>query len=219
MEFRVVLLGPPGAGKGTHARILSERYSLSHLSTGDLLRSHIRSGTPLGKRAKSFVDNGKLVPDELVIEMVKDKLQSGSISSSKGFILDGFPRTSDQAHALEKMLNQVKRPINLVLEFNTTEPMIIERLSGRRACTNCSANYHVRNIPPKQDGICDRCGSALIQRPDDQPATVRERLKIYRASTQPIVDFYKERGVFHTVNGDLEVTPLQKELEQYFSKS
>ena len=150
--LRIVLLGPPGAGKGTHAKILSERYELPHISTGDILRSQIKEGTPLGKKAKSFIDSGKLVPDELVVEMVREQL--GSSVVNKGFILDGFPRTVEQAKALEKVLTEKKMQINLVLEFATSEKVIVDRLSGRRACSSCGVNYHIRNIPPRQAGIC-----------------------------------------------------------------
>ncbi|MBI3999850.1 MAG: adenylate kinase [Candidatus Omnitrophica bacterium] len=210
--LRIVLLGPPGAGKGTHAKILSERYELPHISTGDILRSQIKEGTPLGKKAKSFIDSGKLVPDELVVEMVREQL--GSSDVNKGFILDGFPRTVEQAKALEKVLTEKKMPINLVLEFTTSEKVIVDRLSGRRACSSCGVNYHIRNIPPKQEGICDICSKALVQRKDDEPETVRKRLKVYQDQTAPLVKFYKERKVLRAVSGDLEIEPLQEELAQ-----
>ena len=210
--LRIVLLGPPGAGKGTHAKILSERYELPHISTGDILRSQIKEGTPLGKKAKSFIDSGKLVPDELVVEMVREQL--GSSDVNKGFILDGFPRTVEQAKALEKVLTEKKMPINLVLEFATSEKVIVDRLSGRRACSSCGVNYHIRNIPPRQEGICDICSKALVQRKDDEPETVRKRLKVYQDQTAPLVKFYKERKVLRAVSGDLEIEPLQEELAQ-----
>jgi adenylate kinase len=211
MTWRIVLLGPPGAGKGTHAKILSERYGIPHISTGDILRSQIQQGTPLGKRAKSFIDNGKLVPDELVVEMVKARLQSEDVRN--GFILDGFPRTVEQAKALDEILAD-RTPLNLVLEFDTSEEVIVERLSGRRACSNCGANYHIRNIPPREAGLCDRCGQPLIQRKDDEPETVRKRLKVYKSQTVPLVAFYEKRNLLRVVNGDLEIEPLQEELAQ-----
>ncbi len=214
MVWRIVLLGPPGAGKGTHAKILSERYEIPHISTGDLLRSQIQDGTSLGKSAKSFIDSGKLVPDDLVVDMVKDRLFKPD--TAKGFILDGFPRTVEQAKALDEMLAKRKTPINLVLEFNTSEKVIIDRLSGRRTCSNCNANYHIHNIPPKRDGICDVCGKPLVQRKDDQPETIQNRLKVYEDQTAPLIEFYKNRKVLRVVNGNLEVEPLQEELVQSF---
>jgi adenylate kinase len=210
MAWRIVLLGPPGGGKGTHAKILSERHRIPHISTGDLLRSQIREKTPLGIRAKSFLDNGKLVPDTLVIEMMRDRLKQADTRG--GFILDGFPRTVEQAEALEELLGKDESPINLVLEFDTSEEVIVGRLSGRRACPKCGANYHVRNIPPKRVGICDVCGSPLVQRPDDEPGTVRKRLKVYEEQTSPLTDFYKSKGLLQAIDGDLDVEPLQEEL-------
>ncbi|MBI4394630.1 MAG: adenylate kinase [Candidatus Omnitrophica bacterium] len=210
--LRIILLGPPGAGKGTHAKILSERYELAHISTGDILRSQIQEGTPLGKKAKSFIDSGKLVPDELVVEMMRERLEDRDVK--KGFILDGFPRTVEQAKALECMLVDKQMPVNLVLEFQTSEKVIVDRLSGRRVCSNCGANFHIRNIPPKREGICDVCGKALIQRKDDDPETVRKRLKVYQDQTAPLIEFYKQRKVLRVVNGDLEIEPLQQELKQ-----
>ena len=213
MVLRCVLLGPPGAGKGTHAKILSERYRLPHISTGDLLRSQIQAGSPLGKRARSFIDNGKLVPDELVVEMIKNRLQNPDIG--KGFILDGFPRTVEQAKSLDQILKERKMPLNIVLQFQTSEKVIVNRLSGRRVCLKCCANYHIRNIPSRKEGICDVCGSPLAQRTDDESETVRKRLKVYEEQTAPLVQFYKERNLLRSINGDLEVEPLQKELAPY----
>ncbi|MBI4372318.1 MAG: adenylate kinase [Candidatus Omnitrophica bacterium] len=211
-SLRIVLLGPPGAGKGTHAKILGERYELAHISTGDLLRSQIQAETSLGKKAKSFIDNGKLAPDELVVEMMRERLSDPDVK--KGFILDGFPRTVEQAIALEKMLAEKKMPINLVLEFATSEKVIIDRLSGRRVCSNCGANYHIRNILPKREGICDLCGKRLVQRKDDEPETVRKRLEVYQDQTAPLIEYYKQRKVLRAVSGDLEIEPLQEELAQ-----
>ena len=214
MVWRIVLLGPPGAGKGTHAKILSERYEIPHISTGDLLRSQFYEGTALGKRVKSFIDSGKLVPDDLVVEMVKDRLKKADVT--KGFILDGFPRTVEQAKALDDTLGKYGTPLNLVLEFDTSEHVIVDRLSGRRTCSNCNANYHIRNIPPKREGICDFCGKPLVQRKDDEPETIRKRLKVYQKQTAPLIEFYKKRNVLRAVNGNLEIEPLQEELAQSF---
>jgi adenylate kinase len=213
MASHVVLLGPPGAGKGTHAKILSDRYCLPHISTGDLLRSGIKKGTALGKRAQSFVENGKLVPDDLVIEIIAERFKESDVA--EGFILDGFPRTVEQATELEKMLSEQKKDINFVFEFDTTEGKVVERLTGRRTCPNCSSNFHVRNIPPKKEGICDACGTALVQRKDDHLDTVRERLKVYEKQTAPLIDFYRVRKLLRTMDGDLEIEPLQVELAKH----
>lgn len=210
MALRIVLLGPPGAGKGTHAKILSERYGIPHVSTGDILRSHIQNETPLGKKAKSFIDNGRLVPDELVIEMMAHRLENPDVK--KGFILDGFPRTAEQAKALDVILEKLKMPLSFVLEFDTSEEVIVFRLSGRRACPNCGMNYHLQNITPKIEGICDKCGTALIQRKDDKPETIKERLRVYHEQTEPLIQFYKDRKLIRVVNGNLEIGPLQNEL-------
>lgn len=210
MALRIVLLGPPGAGKGTHAKILSERYGIPHVSTGDILRSHIQNETPLGKKAKSFIDNGRLVPDELVIEMMAHRLENPDVK--KGFILDGFPRTAEQAKALDVILEKLKMPLSFVLEFDTSEEVIVFRLSGRRACPNCGMNYHLQNITPKIEGICDKCGTALIQRKDDKPETIKERLRVYHEQTEPLIQFYKDRKLIRMVNGNLEIGPLQNEL-------
>ena len=212
MALRIVLLGPPGAGKGTHAKILSERHNIPHISTGDILRAQIQVQTPLGKKAKSFIDNGKLVPDDLVIEMVSHRLDQPDVKN--GFILDGFPRTAEQARALGEMLAARKLPLSSVLEFDTSEDVIVSRISGRRACPSCGTNYHVENIRPKQDGICDKCGTKLIQRKDDKPETIRERLKVYHDQTAPLIQFYKDQKLLQVVNGNLEIGPLQKELSQ-----
>ena len=210
LAWRMVLLGPPGAGKGTHAKILSERYRIPHISTGDLLRDEIERATPLGKRAQSFIDSGKLVPDDVVIDMMGERLQHSD--AQNGFILDGFPRTVEQAKALDRMLRERRTPLNLVLQFNTSEKVIVDRLSGRRVCTNCGANYHVRNIPPKREGICDVCAKPLVQRKDDDQNTIRKRLKVYEEQTALLIEFYKQLKVLQVVNGDLEIEPLQKEL-------
>ena len=210
MALRIVLLGPPGAGKGTHAKILSERYGIPHISTGDILRSHIQKATPLGKKAKSFIDNGRLVPDELVIEMMEHRLQESDVK--KGFILDGFPRTVEQAKALDVILEKLKMPLSFVLEFDTSEEVIVFRLSGRRACPNCGMNYHIQNITPKIEGICDKCETPLIQRKDDKQETIKERLRVYHGQTEPLIQFYKDRKLIRVVNGNLEIGPLQNEL-------
>lgn len=210
MAKRIILLGPPGAGKGTHAKFLSERYNLPHISTGDILRARIKDGSSLGEKAKAFVESGQLVPDSLVIEMVAERLKEPD--TKNGFILDGFPRTVEQAEALGRFLEKEKQAISVVIDFDTSEETIIERLAGRRACSKCTANYHIKNVPPKKEGICDRCGSSLIQRKDDNEATVRNRLKVYHDQTAPLIDFYKTRGLLKQINGNLKIETLQAEL-------
>ena len=207
---RIVFLGPPGGGKGTHARRLSEKYGISHISTGDILRARAGDGTDLGTRVQSFIEKGKLVPDALMIEMISERMAQGDVQ--RGFILDGFPRTMEQAKALDQILAERGTPLTLVIDFEVSEDVIINRLSGRRVCPKCGANYHIRNIPPRRDGVCDRCPTALIQRADDREATVRTRLEVYRAETAPLVGYYRDRHLLQAVDGNLEVAPLEKHL-------
>lgn len=173
-----------------------------------MLRARMGDGTPLGKRAKTFIENGRLVPDDLIIEIIAERLKAPDVKG--GFILDGFPRTIEQAKALDQMLAASKIPLNLVIDFETSEEVVIRRLSGRRICPKCSANFHVRNIPPKRAGICDTCGTALIQRKDDNEATVRTRLKVYVNQTTPLIQYYRDQGLLKVVDGNLEVGPLEK---------
>ncbi len=212
--MRIVLVGPPGAGKGTHAKILKERFKVPHIATGDLLRLKTQDGSEIGKRAKAVMDKGQLVPDEMVIEMIRERLKEPD--AKKGFILDGFPRTVEQAKALDKMLAELAIKLDTVLDFEVSEKIVLNRLSGRRICPKCNAGYHVHNIPPKQEGICDACGAKLVQRKDDEPATVLERLKVYKERTAPLIDYYEKKGIRSAIDGDLEVEPLQKELGKIF---
>ena len=210
--MRIVLFGPPGAGKGTHARILADKLKICQLATGDILRRHIREATELGKRAKAILDRGELVPDELVNELMADQLSRPE--AKQGFILDGYPRTLGQAEALEKLLNGRREKLDVALYFKTSPKVIVDRLSGRRACPKCGANYHVRNIPPRVEGQCDVCGTKLIQRSDDQPETIQHRLEVYEKDTAPLLEYYQKRGVLKEVPGDLDVSELQAELEK-----
>lgn len=208
--MRLILFGPPGAGKGTHARILSEKGNVLHLATGDILRHHIREATQLGKRAKAILERGELVPDTLVNELMADQLSKPE--ASRGFILDGYPRTVGQAEALDQFLKGRSQKLDAALYFKTSPEVVIDRLSGRRACPQCGANYHIRNIPPKVEGKCDRCGSHLIQRSDDGPQTVRHRLEVYEKETAPLLEYYRKQGLLEEVPGDLDVPELQAEL-------
>lgn len=212
--MNLVLMGPPGAGKGTHAKVLSERFKLAHMATGDLLRLNVKNGTEIGKQAKAIMEKGQLVPDAIVIQMIRERLKERDAKS--GFILDGFPRTVDQAEALDQLLGELGLSIDLVLDLEVSEEVVVSRLSGRRVCPNCNANYHVRNIPPKREGICDRCGTALIQRKDDNQETVLERLKVYQKQTAPITSYYENKRLRRAVNADVDVETLQKEFSQLF---
>ena len=214
--MRLILFGPPGAGKGTHARILSEKGKVLHLATGDILRRHIREATELGKRAKAILERGELVPDALVNELMADQLSKPE--ASRGFILDGYPRTVGQAEALDQFLKSRGQKLDVALYFKTSPEVIIDRLSGRRACPQCGANYHIRNIPPKVEGKCDRCGSSLIQRIDDEPQTVRHRLEVYEKETAPLLEYYQKQGLLEEVPGDFDVPELQAELAKVLKR-
>lgn len=193
--MKLILLGAPGAGKGTVASVLTEHFSIPAISTGNIIREALKSGSELGLKAKSYMDSGALVPDEVVIEIIKDRLEKDDCKA--GFILDGFPRTIAQAEALDKMgVN-----IDLVLDIDAEDEMIIRRLSGRRVCEKCGTPYHLTNIPPKVEGICDKCAGTLVQRKDDEPNTVRERLAVYHEVTEPLIDYYKKTGKLLIVNG------------------
>ncbi len=214
--MRLVLLGPPGAGKGTQAKVLSEDYHIPHISTGDILREAVKAKTPVGMKAKEFMDKGGLVPDEVVIEIVAQRVESPDCK--KGFILDGFPRTGAQAKALDLTLTRLKCPIDLVLYFKTSIETIIQRLSGRRVCRNCAATYHVRNIPPKVTGKCDLCGGELYQRDDDKEDTVRNRIKVYESTVPHVIDYYEDKGILRTVSGDMDVAEANAYLSKLFLK-
>ena len=212
--MRLVLLGPPGAGKGTLAQVLSKDLNAPHVSTGDMLRQALRDRTPLGLRAKSFMDKGELVPDEVVIALVKERLSKED--AKKGFVLDGFPRTPEQAKSLDATLGELKMPLDLVLYFKTSLAVIIRRLSGRRVCSQCGKTFHVTNFKPKVEGICDACSSQLVQRPDDREETIKNRLEVYESQTSPLIDYYKRKKALAEVSGDLDVEELSRELQALF---
>jgi adenylate kinase len=214
--MNLVLLGPPGAGKGTHAKILSEKLKAPHLAAGDILRQHIREKTELGVKAKDIIERGELVSDDLVNAMMEEEI--GRAGFSKGFILDGYPRTIGQADALERFLKKNQKKLDAAINFGTSEKMIISRLSGRRVCTKCGGNYHVRNIPPKKEGICDNCGEKLTQRKDDEPATILHRLEMYEKETKPLIEYYQKKGLLQEVPGDYDVPELQQVLALLFDE-
>ena len=197
--MKIVLLGPPGAGKGTQAKSISNRYSIPHISTGDIFRKNISENTPLGIEAKSYMDNGQLVPDEVTINMVKDRLQQDDCKN--GYLLDGFPRTVHQAEALDNFLTEREESIDTALLIEVPKEFILERMTGRRVCPSCGASYHIKFNPPTNDGKCDLCGSDVIQRKDDTEETVKERLDVYENQTQPIIDFYKNKKQLSVVDG------------------
>ncbi|MBO3407228.1 adenylate kinase [Clostridium perfringens] len=197
--MKIVLLGPPGAGKGTQAKSISNRYSIPHISTGDIFRKNISENTPLGIEAKSYMDNGQLVPDEVTINMVKDRLQQDDCKN--GYLLDGFPRTVHQAEALDNFLTEREESIDTALLIEVPKEFILERMTGRRVCPSCGASYHIKFNPPTNDGKCDLCGSDVIKRKDDTEETVKERLDVYENQTQPLIDFYKNKKQLSVVDG------------------
>jgi len=213
---RLVLLGPPGAGKGTQAKVLSKEYKIPHISTGDILREAVKAQTPIGLKAKVYMDKGELVPDEVVIEMVAQRVAKADCE--KGFMLDGFPRTAAQARALDATLTKLNRPVDLVLYFKTSVETIIQRLSGRRVCRICGENYHVKNIPPKVAGKCDKDGGELYQRDDDKEETILNRIKVYDNTVPEIIAYYESKKILRTVSGDFDVDEAHDLLSKLFVK-
>ncbi len=213
---KLVLLGPPGAGKGTQAQVLSKDLMVPHVSTGDMLREALKAQTPLGLKAKEFMEKGGLVPDEVVIGLVKERLSKAD--AKKGFILDGFPRTPEQALSLDGLLHTLKMPLDMVVYFKTSLAIIVKRLSGRRVCGQCGRNFHLTNFPPKVEGVCDNCGAKLVQRPDDKEETIENRLKVYEKQTAPLIDYYKNKRVLIEVSGDLDVQELNVKLMAIFKE-
>jgi adenylate kinase len=197
--MRLVLLGAPGAGKGTQAKKLIDKYGIPQISTGDILRKAVADGTPLGKEAKSYMDSGGLVPDSVVIGLVKERLAQDDCK--KGYILDGFPRTTPQAEALDKVLGEMKSPLDTALSVDVDKNDLMKRLTGRRTCKNCQQMYNIYFTPPKAEGKCDKCGGELFQRDDDKEATIKNRLDVYEKSTAPLIDYYRKQGILKSVEG------------------
>ena len=197
--MKIIMLGAPGAGKGTQAKQIADKYSIPHISTGDIFRANIKNGTELGKKAKQYMDQGALVPDELTCDLVMDRIQQDDCKI--GFVLDGFPRTIPQAEALDAALGKINEKMDYAIDVDVPDENIVNRMSGRRACLNCGATYHLISIPPKVEGICDRCGSEIVLREDDKPETVQKRLKVYHEQTQPLIDYYKNQGILKSVDG------------------
>lgn len=208
--MRLILLGPPGAGKGTQSKTLSEDYGIPQISTGDILRSAVKEGTVMGLRAKSFMDSGGLVPDEVVVGIVRERLEQSDCST--GFILDGFPRTVAQADALGETLAEMKFDLQTVISLEVDEDALVERLTGRRTCGGCGRGYHILYDPPGVDGLCDSCKGQLFQRDDDREETIRHRLLTYRQQTTPLIDYYRDRNLLKTVDGMLEIPVVREQI-------
>ena len=199
--MKIIMLGAPGAGKGTQAKMIAEKYGLPHISTGDIFRANIKNGTELGKEAKEYMDKGLLVPDELTVRLLLDRVAQDDCKN--GYVLDGFPRTIPQAEVLDEKLSELGEKVDYAINVDVPDENIVNRMSGRRACLNCGATYYIVSIPPKKEGICDVCASALVLRDDDRPETVQNRLKVYHEQTQPLIDFYEKKGVLRSVDGTL----------------
>ena len=197
--MKIIMLGAPGAGKGTQAKQIADKYSIPHISTGDIFRANLKAGTELGKKAKEYMDQGLLVPDELTCDLVMDRI--GQDDCKNGFVLDGFPRTIPQAEALDAALAKINEKMDYAIDVDVPDENIVNRMSGRRACLNCGATYHIVSIPTKVEGICDRCGEKVVLRDDDQPETVKKRLNVYHEQTQPLIDYYKKQDILRTVDG------------------
>lgn len=204
--MKIIMLGAPGAGKGTQAKRIAEKYGIPHISTGDIFRANIKSGTELGRRAKAYMDQGLLVPDEIVVDIVVDRLKQSDCAN--GYILDGFPRTIPQAEALDNALKTIEETIDYAINVEVSDSYIVERMSGRRACLNCGATYHVVNIPTKVEGICDVCGSEVVLRDDDKPETVLKRLNVYHEQTQPLIDYYSKQNLLVDVDGTKDMSEV-----------
>lgn len=197
--MKIIMLGAPGAGKGTQAKMIAEKYGVPHISTGDIFRANIKNGTQLGMEAKRYMDQGMLVPDELTVKILLDRVAQDDCAD--GYVLDGFPRTIPQAEVLDEALNKLEDKIDFAIDVDVPDENIVKRMSGRRACLSCGATYHVEHIPPKKEGICNHCGKELVLRDDDKPETVLNRLKVYHEQTQPLIDFYSQKGILRTVDG------------------
>ena len=204
--MKIIMLGAPGAGKGTQAKMIAEKYAIPHVSTGDIFRANIKNGTELGMEAKKYMDQGQLVPDELTVKILLDRVAQDDCKN--GYVFDGFPRTIPQAKVLDDALNKLDEKIDFAINVDVPDENIVRRMSGRRAYVGCGGTYHIEHVPPKKEGICDVCGQELILRDDDKPETVLNRLKVYHDQTQPLIDFYTEKGVLKEVDGTVDMTDV-----------
>lgn len=210
--MKIIMLGPPGAGKGTQARMMAEKYGIPQISTGDILREEVKKGSTLGREARSYMDEGELVPDKLIIDIILKRLDEGG--ASKGYILDGFPRTVAQAVAFSSALSERGERVDGVISIEVERGELIRRLSGRRTCVECGAMFHVHFDPPRRDGLCDKCGGKLIRRDDDSEETVANRLEVYRKQTEPLINYYEGSGVFKAVDGMGSIEDILKRMEE-----
>ena len=201
--MRIIMLGAPGAGKGTQAKKIASKYSIPHISTGDIFRANIKNGTELGQKAKAYMDQGLLVPDELVVDLVVDRVNQKDCAN--GYVLDGFPRTIPQAEALDKALTEMGQSVDYAINVEVPDENIVQRMSGRRACVNCGATYHIVYAPTKKENVCDTCEGELILRDDDKPETVQKRLNVYHEQTQPLIDYYTEQDKLVEVDGTIDI--------------
>ena len=210
--MKVIMLGAPGAGKGTQAKKIAAKYQIPHISTGDIFRANIKEGTELGKKAKTYMDEGMLVPDELVVDLVVDRVQQEDCKN--GYVLDGFPRTIPQAEALDKELSSIGDKVDLAIDVEVPDENIIKRMSGRRACVGCGATYHIEYAAPAKENICDVCGKELVLREDDKPETVQKRLNVYHEQTKPLIDYYRQSGILKIVDGTQEIDHVFRQIEE-----
>ena len=210
--MKIVMLGAPGAGKGTQAKRIAEKFNIPHVSTGDIFRANIKNGTALGKEAKEYMDQGKLVPDELTVRILLDRVAQEDCKN--GYVLDGFPRTIPQAEVLDSELAKLGTGVDYAINVEVPDDNIIGRMSGRRSCLKCGATYHLSFLPSKKEGICDNCGSELVLRDDDKPETVKKRLDVYHEQTQPLIDFYNNKGVLKEVDGTVAPDDVFKAIEE-----
>ena len=210
--MKIIMLGAPGAGKGTQAKKIAAKYQIPHISTGDIFRANIKNGTELGNKAKEYMEKGLLVPDELTCDLVVDRI--GQEDCKNGYVLDGFPRTIPQAEALKAALEKRGEKMDFAIDVDVPDENIVRRMSGRRACLGCGSTYHIEHIPPETEGICDVCGGKLVLRDDDAPETVQNRLKVYHEQTQPLLDFYGKEGILKTVDGTLEMEAVFEKITE-----
>ncbi len=215
--MRIVLLGPPGAGKGTQAKLLKDELGIAHVSTGDILREEMKNNTPLGQEIKQFVNSGGLVPDEIITKIIEQKLMTDK-SLDKGYMLDGFPRTKAQAQDLDRITQKIGKPIDYTLYMEASLPIIIQRLTGRRVCRKCGALFHVVNKPSRKEGVCDLCQGELYQRSDDNEETIKKRMEVYLTNTQPIIDYYKAQGKLRTIDASRNAEKVMVELMDMFNQ-
>ena len=211
--MNIIMLGAPGAGKGTQAKKIAAKYGIPHISTGDIFRANIKNGTELGKKAKTYMDQGLLVPDELVVDLVVDRVNQDDCTN--GYVLDGFPRTIPQAEALTEALEKMGQKVDFAIDVNVPDENIVKRMGGRRACVTCGATYHMVYAPTKKEGICDTCGGELILRDDDNPETVQKRLNVYHDQTQPLIDYYTSQGILRTVDGTVDIDDVFRAITEF----